>query len=132
MNQATGQMIPRQGRKTLASEAKHQVIIQVRSLAHDGEGGFVETYTSQSTTATPPVVIKRWAAVCPLQAWQLTNYKSVNVEASHMIKIRGSVTINESDRILFGAREFEVLTVEDIQERGVMKVCLCKERRYDG
>jgi len=51
------------------------------------------------------------------------------VEATHIIKVRGELAIAEKYRILFGTRVFEVLTVEDIQERGIVKWATCKEDR---
>ena len=113
-------MIERQGKKTLSSEAKHRVVIQTKSSVSDGEGGFTETYTGTATT---------WAAISPIRANQQMEYRSIGVDATHLIKLRGNVSINEADRVVFGSRVFEVLTVENIQERGILKVITCKERR---
>jgi head-tail adaptor len=70
------------------------------------------------------------AAISPIQARQQFENKSVGVDATHLIKIRGLESIDEkNDRFLFGTRVFEILAVEDIQERGVVKVITCKEVR---
>ena len=106
--------------KTLASETSHRVVVQPRTLTGNGATGFVESFTD-----TPPV----WAGVRPLQAWQVTKYASLGVDATHNIRFRGAVAVKETDRIKFGARLFEVVTVTDIAERGVEKLAVCKERR---
>jgi head-tail adaptor len=41
----------------------------------------------------------------------------------------GQIQIAEKDRIEFGSRSFEVLTVENIQERGFVLVITCREDR---
>jgi len=113
-------MIVRQGDKTLSSECKKRVIVQTKTSTLDGIGGVTDTWSDARTV---------WAAISPIKATQVYQYRSVNVDASHIIKIRGAITIAESDRIKYGSRYFEVLCVEDIQERGIMKIVTCLERR---
>jgi SPP1 family predicted phage head-tail adaptor len=113
-------MMDRQGKKTLASEARNYVWIQERVSTTDGDGGFGETWSDTTRCA---------AAVLPIQARQVFENRSVGVMATHLIKIRGAMSISEQDRIRWGSRYFEVLYVENIQERGVIKICTCKERR---
>jgi len=110
----------RQSAKTLATECRHRVTIHANTPVSDGQGGFAEAWSTLG-----PV----WAAVNPIFAIQQHQYKSTGVDATHLIKIRGAVAIAEKNRIVWGARVFEVLTVEDLQERGIIKVCTCKERR---
>lgn len=111
----------RQPRKSQASQAQHYVYVQTRVSTADGEGGFSEQWTS-GASAIP-------AAISPIQARQLFEYRSVNVDATHLIKVRGHTTVTEKDRILYGTRVFEILTVENIQERDFIKVITCKEVR---
>lgn len=68
-------------------------------------------------------------ALLSMSAKQVLEYKSVNVEASHLIKIRGEIAVSELNRVVVGSRIFEILNVEDIQERGIVKWISCKERR---
>lgn len=114
-------MYDRQGKKTLATEARHYVYKQTRIKSADGEGGFTDSWSAGDMLA---------AAICPIQARQQNDYKSTGVDATHLIKIRGVIAIDEqNDRFLFGSRIFEILTVEDIEERGIVKVITCKEVR---
>jgi SPP1 family predicted phage head-tail adaptor len=111
----------RQGRKTDSTEFRHRVAIQTRGLTGSGLTGFAETYTTARTV---------WASVNPIKAAQQFDYRSVGVDATHVIKINGRTTINEkTDRLLYGTRTFEILTVENIQERGIVKIVTCKELR---
>ena len=109
-------------KKTLSTRARHKVCIQYKTTVPDGEGGFDAGWTNASYD---PV----WADVSPLMAKQVHEYKTIGVDATHLIRIAGAISISEEDRIQFGSRTFEVLTVEDLQERGIEKVCTCLERR---
>jgi head-tail adaptor len=111
----------RQNKKSLATVLRHRVIIESNSGTTDGEGGFVDTWTT--TIADVP------ASVDPIQAKQIFQYRSVNVDATHWIKMRGYISITESDRIRWGTRIFEILVIEDIQEMGILHFITCKEVR---
>lgn len=108
-------------KKTLATEARHYVIIQRNTGTTDGEGGFEEGIWSNIQTIS--------AAIYPIQAKQQFQYKSVGVDATHLVKIRGRISIAETDRLAFGSRIFEILTIENIQERSFEKMITCKEAR---
>jgi SPP1 family predicted phage head-tail adaptor len=110
----------RQIKKTSATVMRHYVEIQSVTRSSDSEGG---VSTSWSTTATVA------ASVDPIKAIQQFNYKSVNVDATHLIKMRGENTVVEKNRIKWGTRIFEILTIEDINENGILKVITTKEAR---
>lgn len=114
----------REPRKSLATECNKTIYIQTFTDTDDGEGGFAKAWADSASYY--------WAAVLPMRATQIYNFKSVNVEATHMVKIRGLNSIDESQRIRFGTRIFEVLTVEDVQEREFVKWVMVKERRHNG
>ena len=111
----------REGKKTLATELRHFIYIQTLARTADGEGGFTQEWTTGDMVP---------AAVSPIQARQQFENKSVGVDATHLIKIRGLIDVDEkNNRFLYGSRTFEILTIEDIQERGIVKVVTCKELR---
>lgn len=110
----------RRPKKTFASNAKHKVTFQVATEVDDGEGGFTKSWTSGATV---------WAEVNPISAVQQLEYRSVGVDATHEIVVRNKLSITEDYRIMFGTREFEILTIENIQERGIVTIITCKERR---
>ena len=113
-------MLEREGKKTLASELVHRITIQTKVETADGEGGFSDVWVDSSTV---------WAAVLPIRATQRAQYASVSVEATHIVKVRGDVSVSETQRIKFNNRYLDILTVENIQEKGVLKVVTCNEKR---
>ena len=118
------ELLKRIPRKSLASECRHYVTIEERANVSDGEGGFTENWTTVSGYGSVP------AAILPIRAQQKLEYRSINVNATHYIKFRGEITLVESEnRISFDSRVFEILTVENFQERDILNFCVCKERR---
>lgn len=113
-------MFEREPKKTLASQMQHYVTIQAKVSTTDGEGSFSENWQDVKTVS---------AAVLPMKATQQFQYKSINVDATHLVKIRGEIAVTEQNRIKWGTRYFEILTIEDIQERGVFKMLTCLEKR---
>ena len=113
--------LDRQGKKSEATEMRHFVYIQTCGTTTDGEGGEIENWTDTGSGC--------FAAIFPIRAQQQFDFRSVNVDATHFIKIRGEITISEHDRIRFGTRHFEILTIENIQERGIVNWITTKEAR---
>jgi head-tail adaptor len=113
-------MFDRQIKKTSATVMRHYVEIQSATRASDAEGGVSNTWATSSYT---------FASIDPIQARQQYLYNSVNVDATHLIKMRGGVTIDEKNRIKWNIRIFEILTIEDINEMGIIKVITTKEAR---
>lgn len=113
-------MMQRRGRKSLPTETRHRVAIQAVTNTADGEGGFTQAWVTLSTV---------WAAIYPAREVQETGDRTIDVEATHIVRIRGDVTIAEENRLLFGVREFEIISVADFQERGVVYEVQCKEVR---
>lgn len=118
--------LPRQGRKTLASEARNLITIQRLERVEDGEGGHTEIWVNR----LPSV----WASISPIRADQRAEYKTQNVHATHLVRVRGCVDVVDTgeNRILWGDRVFHIRTAEDLQERGVVKVLTCEEIRTRG
>lgn len=112
--------LKRLDKKTLATECRHNIYVQTLTQTKDNEGGFTDSWADSASFY--------WAAILPLKAVQKFNYKSVNEEVTHMIKVRGEVSITSKQRIRFGSRYFEIKTVENVQERDIVQWVLCKER----
>jgi|WetSurMetagenome_2_1015567.scaffolds.fasta_scaffold51913_4 SPP1 family predicted phage head-tail adaptor len=114
-------MIERQGKKSEATEMRHFIYIQTVGTTTDGEGGEIENWSDSGSGC--------FAAIFLIRAQQVFVFRSVNVDATHFIKIRGEITVSELNRIRFGTRYFEILTVENIQERGIVTWITTKEMR---
>jgi len=115
-------MMDRQPRKTLRTAARHLVWVETPTRVSDGEGGMSEQWAARTGAQV-------WASISPIQARNQTQYKTVGVDATHLVRVDGYVEVEEKDRIRFGTRHLEVLTVENLQERSFEKVCTCLERR---
>ena len=117
-----GNNLRRISKKSLSTQTRSYAYIQTLTPTADSRGGETKAWAN-----TPDAL--QAMGISPLTAKQIYEYRTLNVEATHFIKIRGEVAATELNRILFGTREFEILTVEDIQERGIVKWLTCKERR---
>lgn len=110
----------RQSKKSLSTRKRYPIWIQEKQTVPNGEGGFAESWIDKNQV---------WAAVDPIQARQVFQYRSIDVEATHLIRVDGYTEILEQNRIKFGDRFFEILTIENIQEADFEKVITCKEVR---
>lgn len=114
----------RRSKKSIATELRHRILIQSKRDTPDGQGGFAEAWTNRANI---------WAAIYPIKAAQLFDSRSIDSETTHIIKIRGLETrIDDTNRILFGTRIFEILFIENLQERDFVKVIQCKEKIIAG
>lgn len=103
----------------LSSDLRHRIELQLSSTSRDGEGGFYDGWVTVTTT---------WASISPISAKQRDYYLAISAEVTHLIKIRGNVSCDSTHQVKFGERIFEILTVENIQERDTLKILVCKER----
>lgn len=120
-----------------------------RSLSTQTRGlGFIQRITGYTKTDQSEqievwgntTVDPHYMSIEPFSPKQIDDYRSINVEADHLVKIRGEIDIIEKDRILTpeekegevvikAKRIFEVKTVRNIQDRGIVKHVVCKEYR---
>lgn len=115
--------LPRTANKDLSSICRHSIAIEERVDTSDGEGGFTTVWSTVSGYGAVP------AAVWPIFSFQKAQYRNVDSEATHYFILRGEIAINHANnRIVFDSRIFEILSIEDIQERGIRKQITTKER----
>lgn len=105
--------------QSIASRARHLVELQQYSPSSDGEGGYVDGWVTIGTV---------WASVDPLTAYQRMDYSSISTDVTHLVTIRGNINVDDTQQVLFDGRSFEVLTHRDVQERGIEKTLMCRER----
>jgi len=107
--------------KSLTSDLKHKITVQRSVSTSNDQGGYTVTWSTKINSLS--------AGIFPIRADRIFEYRSHNVLATHIIKTRGYVDIAEFDRILWGVRIFEVLTVENFQEQNFLLWITCKEIR---
>ncbi len=117
-----GNNLRRRPRRSLSTISRSYGYIQENNATEETPGRFKDNWTNTS-------VKPHSMALIPVSAQQVVEYKSVNVEASHLIKLRGEIEVSEQNRIFIDNRTFEILEIEDIQERGIVNWIECKERR---
>lgn len=90
---------------------RHRVALQARATTKDSAGQQTNTYTTQATA---------WASVTPIRGREFFSASGEKSNITHRISMRArsDVALKPRDRILFGARIFDVESVLDINERG--------------
>jgi head-tail adaptor len=120
----------RRSRKSLATVFNKYVAIQERSDTTDREGGFTVSWSDITGYSQEP------AAIWPLTAEQIAEYRTENSEVTHLIGLRGYVPITAPDveghannRIVYDGRNFEIMSIENSMERDEQLIVMCRERR---
>ena len=72
----------REGQKSQQTNARNLVTIRYRQMVPDNEGGHTEVWYDRRDV---------WAEICPMMAKQIFEYASINVHATHRIKILGNL-----------------------------------------
>lgn len=115
--------LPRTANKDLSSICRHSIAIEERVDTSDGEGGFTTSWSIVPGYGAVP------AAVWPIFAFQKIQYRNADSDATHYFIMRGEIAISHAvNRIVFDSRVFEILSIEDIQERSIRKQVTTKER----
>lgn len=97
---------------------RHRVEVQSPSDSV-GSDGYVTTTWSTDTT--------RWASIEPLKGSERVDGDRVVGEVSHRVWMRTVSGLDSSKRLKFGTRTFHIVSVRDIDERGITNEVLCKE-----
>lgn len=96
-------------------------VIQKPVETPDGEGSFTEAWED---------VKKCWMQIKPLGAKQVYEYRSLNVKATHRVKVMANIEVEESYRICYKRNRYlNVLSVENEDEAEVVKWVTCEEVR---
>jgi len=70
-----------------------------------------------------------WASIFPLSETLRLQFSTTNVLATHSISLDGRVKVDEKDKIKFGDRIFEILTIKRVDELGRDQVLITQEIR---
>lgn len=114
-------------KKSLASRCRHYVDFQNKTETSDGEGGFTENWANISGATQIPTEI------IPIKAERQAEMRSLNIIATHYLKVRSNIPVEEVGRAVFvtpaGTRYFYIKTLEDIQTRDIEQFMIAEERR---
>ncbi len=105
-----------------AGRYKKRVTLETYAEAPDSFGdAMVGTYTTLAI---------RWASVNPLRGRELAQFQQVHADVSHRIRLRydsSLMVLTPKDRVALGSRNFEILSVINIQEANRNLELICKE-----
>ncbi len=105
--------------------------MQAGKLRHRLEIHTNTTTTSNTGYAAPSWSLSTtvWGRLSPLRGNELMVAREVTPEVTHEIEIRADLTVSAEDKfILQGTtREFHILSIRDIDERGRKKIIMAKE-----
>lgn len=103
-----------------AGQLRHQIVLQRRTMARTANSAeMAETWTSVGTV---------WANVEPLSGSELLRAQQTQAETTHQVTIRHFDELTPRDRVRFGTRLFEILSIVNRDERNEMLTLQCVER----
>ena len=103
-----------------AGRFRHRVEFRRRTSAATSAGGRTFTYTTYA---------RRKVEVKPITARDFWNADSARAEITHTVSMRPLSGITPEDRIVWGARTFDIIgQARDIEERRKLMVLTVKER----
>ena len=90
---------------------RHTISIQVESTEPDGMGGEIITWADISGMAAVP------AAIWPLSSKESLDAMKLELQVTHKIRIRYRSGITAKNRIKFGTRYFNIISLLNYEER---------------
>ena len=115
------------GKYLSAGDFRHSITIKLRTETADAVGGV--------TDGTPTTVYATRAKVEPIRGTELTNLASIDgvtnramVDYRIWIRKPPSTEINAQQFVVFGSKEFDILSVIEPNTEGRYLELLCKER----
>ena len=104
-----------------AGQLRHTVSIQEQTDTSDGMGGFTTSWADISGMDA----VK--AAIWPLSARESLDAMKLELVVTHKIRIRYRSGITEKNRILFGSRTFNIVSLIKNDERNISLDMLATE-----
>ena len=101
-----------------AGELRSTVDLQSLTTVSDGQGGLVDTWTTEDTIS---------AKVDPLSAQEVFWAGQQDGGETHKITLRYNSAITNKKRFLFGTRILRITSVRNILERNRKMVCFAVE-----
>jgi len=108
----------------VAGPKRQRVSVETLSESRDGYGQKQKTWTTQGTY---------WASIRNLSGREAVNAKQIKADTTHMVTMRyigalfASPGLLPSMRLLFNSRVFNILYVNNIDERNREYQLLCQE-----
>lgn len=102
-----------------AGKLRHSIEIQANTQGSDNAGGLPAGWATVATV---------WAGIDRVSETEKLNAGMLQNVITHKIKIRQYDGLTVTHRIRFGARIFEIISIENRMERGFHQLLQCLER----
>jgi len=103
----------------LPAKMKHQVTIQSKSSASDGQGGFTETWNDGDTVS---------AFIEPVKAYEKFQAMQMQTPITHKITMRYRADVTTASRLKYGSRIYWVKEAINVEEAGRFLILKAIER----
>jgi len=104
-----------------AGNLRHRIAIQTETSVSDGMGGFTLSWANVENMGSVP------AAIWPLSAKENLDAMKLEQQITHKIRIRYQSGITSKNRIVFGSRTFNIISILNYEERNRSFDLLCLE-----
>jgi head-tail adaptor len=100
-----------------AGKLRHIVSIQEASTHREG----MDVIQDHTTVAD------RHCDIMQLMGREVERAKQIHADAEYQIRMRFFEGLTTKHRLLFGSRTFEILNINNVMERNIEHILLCKE-----
>lgn len=101
-----------------AGRLRHRITIQSVGTTYDDYGDLSDSWTTLASV---------WASISPVSGTEEKIAGELTGVETHRIRIRHRSGVTAQNRILFGARTFEIVSANNWNERNVFIEILAKE-----
>jgi SPP1 family predicted phage head-tail adaptor len=98
---------------------KHRVEIQSVSRSSDGQGGFTESWSTDTTV---------WASLEPLKGFEKFQGGQTQTPLTHLVTMRYRTGVTTKNRIAYGDRVFDIKEAINVDEDNVFLALKCIEQ----
>lgn len=95
-----------------AGNLRHRIDIQESTDVPDGMGGSTLTWASVSGMGSVP------AAIWPVSSKEILDAMKQELQITHKIRIRYRAGLTSKNRIVFGSRVFNIISIINADEKG--------------
>lgn len=108
-----------------AGRLRHRVTIKYKATTQNALGEEVILWTELDTV---------WASVEPLRGREYMDSRQAQADVDTRVRIRyqEGITVRPSQRVYFGDRVFEIVSVIDVWERNREMQLMCREHIEEG
>lgn len=104
---------------SLASRLRHRIVLKTPVTTPDGAGGFATSWNQFAEV---------WAEILPKNGNEKLQYEQLSVQKRIVITIRYLSGITEKMRIVYGEREFEILSILNPFEENILLEIMAEEK----